>query len=201
MPEEVDDPELMRAFKSGDLSAREAVWRKYEHTVRRWLEGGFPCRGWSFKGFGRGHAEVDDCLQEVYRRGMKHELAVKYERGRPYSAVLRMVAQYVVIDQARRHRRTLVELGDGLASTFEDPGDLLDQASAEIRVEVYRSALSPRDRDFFERSMYLDDASVRELARHYGISRRAVQKWREHLWQQLLTFFPEHRSSARPPWQ
>src|SRR5262245_21462914 len=110
-----EHPELLPAFRRGDRSALEAVYRRYVSDVVRLLRLGVTSGGARARGID-GHALLD-AAQDVFVRAFGEAGRLGYDGIRPYRAYLLRIAQNLRIDQLRRAGREVL-LDD---AATEDP--------------------------------------------------------------------------------
>jgi RNA polymerase sigma-70 factor (ECF subfamily) len=158
MNEANDDHTLVQLARSGELSAFEALARRHQPTLLRFLRRRLPAQ------------EVEDAAQEVLVRA--------YQRlGQCHTAFrawLLMIAYRQTIDHHRRPKLKLSAAEEEVAS-HADPADPLIAAESRGRLwDIARRTLS--DEQFTALWLfYADDLNAKEIARVLGKSWIAVK--------------------------
>lgn len=205
------NPKFLAAFRAGCASALADVYRAYERPLKN-----FVVRGFAFKSDGRQlyfgglHSEHDleDIIQETFRRAFGERARHAYDGVRPYKNYLFTIARNAVItDMASRRRQ--IPVGEALMR--DAPSDdlspleswVLSQRAAlgdddhvgshELleNLEIYGllmgflEALDGDARRFFE-VRFLGQCSQEKTARRMGWNRARVRKLEAQLRRDFL---------------
>lgn len=161
-----DELRLLRAAAAGDRGAAERLVEGTYHTVYAALHR-----------LAGGEADLAaDLTQETYRKAWA---ALPTFRGRArFSTWLYRIAYTTFLSHARRPRR-LLPLEEELARTVDDPAPDPEESAAGARSaeRLRRAVLAlPEDLRFTVTARYWRGLSVREIARHEGITGVAIRK-------------------------
>ncbi len=219
--------EFLDAFRAGNPQALADVYRAFERPLRN-----FILRGFSFKSEGRqlffgGVADahdLEDILQETFRRAFGARAREAYDGVRPYKNYLFTIARNAVITDLATRRRQ-IPVGEALmrdapsddlsaleswvmtqrASLYED-----QELSCHERVEnleIYGLLMSfmeclPEDEQRFFELRFLGQCSQENTARRMGWNRARVRKLEARLRGAFLCHaagsgYLESRSEAR----
>lgn len=169
----VEDRELLLAFRAGEPSALRRVLAHYAPLVSRALRGGFSFMAGSqrvrFQGYDSPF-DLEDALQEVFKRAFSEHARLTYDGLRPYRAYLGMMMRNTVINdfqaRARKLERYVIDeieavVDDEGWSAADDPLGLApdgpsgqperDAESAELRrlVVDFKEGLAEREAEVF----------------------------------------------------
>ncbi len=221
------NPEFLEAFRAGDNVALAAVYRAYEKPLRN-----FILRGFAFKSEGRqlffggmyDANDVEDILQETFRRAFGARARQTYDGIRPYKNYLFTIARNAVItDQAARRRQ--IPVGEALMrdapsddltpleswvvsqrAALQEGADLTSHERVE-NLEIYgllmgfMEELSDEEQRFFE-LRFLGQCSQEITAQKMGWNRARVRKAEARLRRAFLCHasgsgYLESRSESR----
>ncbi|HUF77538.1 MAG TPA: sigma-70 family RNA polymerase sigma factor [Thermoanaerobaculia bacterium] len=161
-----DELRLLRAAAAGDRGAAErlvdATYRTVYAALHR-LAGGDP-------------ELAADLTQETYRKAWAALPA--FRGGARFSTWLYRIAYTTFLSHARRPRR-LLPLEEELARTVDAPGPDPEESAGRARAaEHLRKAVLALAEDlrFAVTAHYWRGLSVREIARHEGVSEVAIRK-------------------------
>jgi RNA polymerase sigma factor (sigma-70 family) len=221
------DPKLLDDFRAGKAPALERVYRAFLQPLKN-----FVVRGFAFKSDGRDlyfrglwtEHDLDDIIQETFRRAFGFKARQSYDGIRPYKNYLFTIARNAVINDLMCKSR---QIPVGEALTRDAPGDELgpleswvlnhwtqieaDVASgSEERVEnleiyaliaAFLESLSEEEQSFF-RSRFLSHCSQETTARRMGWNRARVRKLESRLRRAFLchvqgTGYLESRGESR----
>ncbi|MEL7367647.1 MAG: RNA polymerase sigma factor [Myxococcota bacterium] len=200
------NPELLAAFRDGDKQALAEVYRAFEQPLRN-----FILRGFAFKSEGRqlffggvyDSNDLEDILQETFRRAFGVRARAAYDGVRPYKNYLFTIARNAVItDMTVRSRQIPVGEalmrdvpGDELSpleswvvaqrAVHQDDQDFSSQEHVE-NLEIYgllmgfMECLSDEERRFF-RLRFLGQCSQENTAQRMGWNRARVRKLESRL--------------------
>src|SRR3954471_13952893 len=97
--------ELLQAFRAGDRRALEDVYRHYRGDVAAFLSHGFSFRSGErtlrFRGYTQPF-DLNNAVQETFTRAFKQSARLGYDRVRPYTGYLLVIARNIVIDELRQ---------------------------------------------------------------------------------------------------
>jgi RNA polymerase sigma factor (sigma-70 family) len=100
----VRNPELLVRFRRGDRDAMDEVYRYYAPGVSAFLHKGFSFRSgesfFFFRGFSD-EAELESCVQEVFRRAFEEKARLSYNGVTSFSNWVLAIARNMVINQFR----------------------------------------------------------------------------------------------------
>jgi len=212
----VDNRALLQRFRRGEAKALRQVLAHYAPLISGLLRRGF---GFNVGGerirFGGYEStfDLEDALQEVFRRAFSENARLNYDGLRPYKAYLGAIARNTVINEYQARKRKLerfaVELNDTMHvveeewSASDDPlafGDseptgkpAKDVETIELRnlLLTFRDTLSDRERDIFGLRFeeHLSHAAITERS---GISPSKIKTTEAHIRKRLLHYLREH---------
>lgn len=158
-----EDRALLDSFRRGERDALANVFTHYAPHVASLLKSGF---GFSaagqrvrFSGYTRVF-ELEDALQEVFKRAFSERARMSYDGLRPYAAYVAVIARNLVIDQYTTRRRELLHFNFNDADVA-DHDELIGVESAgrperealagELRglVSAFRATLNEREQTIF----------------------------------------------------
>lgn len=210
MPLLVDDRDLLDAFRHGERTALERVFRHYAPDLSRTLAQGFTVGGSAghahFPGY-RSRFDLEDALHEVFLRAFSERARFAYDGLTPFRNYLLGIARGVVIDHWRRigrRERLVGNAADGgreepattAAETGTEPLEGLldatgnperDLADAELVREVvrFRAELSAEEREIF-RLRFQEGRSLAEVEAETGRSPSKVKTLERRLRARIL---------------
>jgi RNA polymerase sigma factor (sigma-70 family) len=178
MPLLRNDPDLLSAFRAGERSALERVYRHYVRSLEAYFRG--LCRSAGVPDFARGNA-VQDLLQEAFIRAFSPSAREAYDGVRDFLPYLRVIARNCFIDALRKRRSEL-------PIALEDPCTQLDEIDAEAAyepevlatLEIYLKNLSPLLGGVYEMRFVLG-LSQEVACERLGLSRRSLRTHEQHL--------------------
>jgi RNA polymerase sigma-70 factor (ECF subfamily) len=171
---------LLDAFRAGERSALESVYRHYVGAVVAVLRGGVALSGGG-RVPGAPADVVSDLVQETFIRAFSERARLAYDGLRDYQPYLLTIARNLLIDWARTQGRTL-ELPEDLG---ELPAETPLASARHLGVaEAYIASLSGELRQAHEQR-YVLGRTQEEAARALGVSRHHVRTLERHLQQGL----------------
>lgn len=221
------DPMLLEHFRAGQASALERVYRSFLQPLKN-----FVLRGFAFKSDGRdlyfrglwSEHDLDDIVQETFRRAFGFKARQSYDGVRPYKNYLFTIARNAVINDLMFKSR---QIPVGEALTRDAPGEELGPLESwvlnhwtqleagvvphsEERVEnleiyglitAFLEALSEEEGRFFQ-VRFLGHCSQETTARQMGWNRARVRKLEARLRRAFLchvqgTGYLESRHESR----
>jgi len=135
----VENRDLLTRFRAGESSAMRQVFEHYARDVAALLRRGFGFgvsggRRVRFHGFHETF-DLEDALQEIFRRAFSDNARKNYDGLRPYKAYLGAIARNTVIDTYQANARRLERYG------FEE----LESAPQQIEWSAADDALESDD--------------------------------------------------------
>lgn len=210
----VDDRDLLRRFRRGDNSALRQVFAHYAPQVAAMLRRGFGFhaggRRVQFQGY-RETFDLEDGLQEIFRRAFSDNARNAYDGLRSYKTYLGAIARNVVINTYLANARRLERFGFEEVETVGDNNewsaadDFLGQETeptgkperdAETRelralVESYKKALAKREREVF--TLRFDERlSHTEITGRTGLSASKIKTAEARIRTGLLRHLHKH---------
>jgi RNA polymerase sigma factor (sigma-70 family) len=203
---------LLAAFKAGDRSALDNVYRQYSRGVRAFLGKGFTFRSgkgnFHFRGI-HDDSELDSSVQEVFRRAFEERARTSYNGINSFTNWVLAIARNMVINSFRNRE---VAVSQYVAAT-DDRGvaGFMDRemsrdysgvlyAQAEKRQDVlvedaelkqlitnFLQALSEPDRQLLT-CRFIDGLGQEEAARTLGSTRMKVRTTEARLRNRLRAF-------------
>lgn len=205
------NPEFLSEFRLGTASALDAVYRTFERPLKN-----FVIRGFAFKSEGRQlyfgglHAQHDleDIIQETFRRAFGHRARQSYDGIRPYKNYLFTIARNAVITDMSSRRRQ-IPVGEALIrdapsedlspleswvlsqrATFGDDDEVCSQDRVE-NLEIYGLLMGfveslDNDTARFFQFRFLGQCSQENTARRMGWNRAKVRKLESRLRRDFL---------------
>lgn len=195
------NPNFLEAFRQGRAEALDRVYRAFQPSLRN-----FVLRGFAFKSEGRHlyfqglweQHDLDDIVQETFRRAFGVKARASYDGIRPYKNYLFTIARNAVITDLSSRRRQ-IPVGEALMrdtpsddmspleswvlaqriTSSEEAGCLSDERVENL--EVYGlimgfvEALSPEETSFFN-LRFLAQCSQESTAKRMGWNRARVRK-------------------------
>ena len=222
-----NDPAFLDAFRAGEARALDRVYRAFERPLRNFIVRGFAFhsggRPLHFGGYLVEH-DLQDILQETFRRAFGVKARQSYDGVRPFKNYLFTIARNAVITDIT-HRQRQIPVGEAVhcdapseeMSTleswvasqrplFSDPQPPSSHEQME-HLEVFAllagfiEFLSEEDARFFHHR-FLDGLSQESTARQMGWNRARVRKREERLRRAFLVHvqgsgYLEARSESR----
>lgn len=210
----VQDRALNARFKAGDRDALATVFSFYAPRVVEMLGRGFSFDAGGervrFSGYTR-RFELEDVLQDVFRRAFAERARLAYDGLRPYGAYLATIARNLVIDSytARKRELACFVIDDSTDTTSDDwassddpfaehtPAPTgrpeRDLMSAELRglVQTFKGSLGEREQAIFV--LRFDEAlSHNAIAERTGFSVSQVKTTESKLRAALLRHLKGH---------
>lgn len=206
------DPDFLEQFRAGKAHALERIYRIYYRPLRS-----FVLRGFAFQSEGRQlyfggmaqDSDIEDVIQETFRRAFGARARGAYDGVRPYKNYLFTIARNAVItDMTVRSRQ--IPVGEALMrdapsdelsplqswvlnqrSTFEpDESSRSDERLESLEVSSllmgFLESLDEESQRFF-RTRFLGQLSQESTARALGWNRARVRKWEARLRKAFLT--------------
>ena len=189
----VDDRQLLKRFRDGDGQALEQVFNHYAAYVAGLLRKGFSFSAGGntarFAGY-VGIFDLEDALQEVFRRAFSEAARSNYDGLRPYRAYLTAITKNTVINDYLARRRALERFSVDDSETYPDdagwsaaddplaPGDgpasghpERDAQTRELRglIAQFKESLEPRECTVFE-LRFEEGLSHTEITARIGLS-------------------------------
>jgi len=139
MPDPLDDSSLMLRYKDGDTSAFEALYRRHNDALYRYLLR--LCRN---------QHTAEDLYQETWSKIIRSR--GRYRPTAKFTTFLYRVAHNCFIDNIRRNKRHDVETNadpDATAHPADDQAAIVDKGKARERLESALLLLPDEQRDVF----------------------------------------------------
>ena len=112
------DPSFLERFRAGRAEALERVYRYYHGPLRGFVRGGFAFRSNGRNLHFRGdcqHADVEDVIQETFRRAFGTQARARYDGIRPYKNYLFTVARNALMTELTLQKR-MIPVGEALTN-------------------------------------------------------------------------------------
>jgi RNA polymerase sigma-70 factor, ECF subfamily len=178
------DPGLLEAFRRGEHSVLEQVYRAYAPSVARYLERSRAGRS--------GVLDVAAAQQESFARAFSPRAREAYDGRRPYAAWLRAVARSAAVAVLRRGGRLAercvpleqVEEGAGWEAEGESPEEHVLREEGRTLVRRFLAGLGAQERSLLE-LRFMEGLSQREAGEELGLSRQEVRTREARLRQEL----------------
>ncbi|MCA9553137.1 MAG: sigma-70 family RNA polymerase sigma factor [Myxococcales bacterium] len=221
------NPAFLDAFREGHPQALEAVYRAFERPLKNFVVRGFAFRSEGrelyFGGLSHAH-DLEDIVQETFRRAFGVRARQSYDGVRPYKNYLFTIARNAVITDMSSRRRQ-IPVGEALMrdaphddlSPLESwvvsqraamgEGDAMDSHDQVENLEIYGllmgfvESLTAEEATFF-RLRFLAGCSQENTARRMGWNRARVRKLEARLRRAFLCHasgsgYLEARADAR----
>ncbi|HSI05446.1 MAG: RNA polymerase sigma factor [Myxococcota bacterium] len=172
-----EDRALLDRFRGGERDALTVVFTHYAPHVASLLKSGFGFSAGGqrvrFGGYKRVF-ELEDALQEVFKRAFSERARMSYDGLRPYAAYMAVIARNLVIDQYASRRRELLHFNFEDSTTANDddspaPGGRPEREllASELRgvIDDFRAKLDEREQTIFK-------LRFEENLSHAGITER-----------------------------
>jgi RNA polymerase sigma factor (sigma-70 family) len=203
--------EFLLAFRQGERTALESVYRTYVDDVLNLFRRGFVSGEAQVRGISDRQALLD-ATQEVFVKAFGRAGRLGYDGVRPYRPYLLQIARNVRIDTLRRSGREVlvampfaadldaVNLEEALAEgrSIETPIHREDSNARELRglVRRYVSGLSAELQQFVE-LRFCDELAQAEVAERMSVTRRRVRTWETFVLSGLRKMLEEADASGR----
>ena len=212
----VDNRDLLVRFRAGEGAAMRQVFEHYARPVAALLRRGFGFavsggRRVRFHGF-RDTFDLEDALQEVFRRAFSDGARQRYDGLRPYEAYLGAIARNTVVDTYLANVRRLERYGfEELESAPQsddwsaaddalEPGNdaptgnpELDAETRELRALVgeFRATLGEREARVF--ALRFDERLTHDaVAARTGLSPSKIKTAEARIRKDMLRFMHRH---------
>lgn len=179
-------PETLRGFRSGDGPTLRAIYREHAEDIANMLR-----RGFSFSSSGQAHRfvgyasafELQDALQETFRRAFEPRARASFDGIRPYGPYLRTIARNVVLRTFRRQRETFPVVDeftdDPHGVVLHDPEQVnpdtaIEREQLEEIVRSFTEQLGESDRALLN-LRFVEGLSQRDAASELGLGRQQVR--------------------------
>lgn len=179
MPLLRNDPELLAAFRAGERTALERVYRHYVRAVDAYFR--TLCRSAGLGDFLQ-PSVVQDLLQEAFIRAFSPGAREAYDGVRDFLPYLRVIARNCFVDALRKRKSDLAvpldepQLFAGSTDPREEPYD----PEVLAALESYLSELPPALRGVYEQRFVLGLSQELACAK-LGVSRRSLRTQEDRL--------------------
>ena len=184
----LEDRELLNAYRRGDRSALEEVYREYAQRLFAFLAKGFTYQSQGASCVFRGYREpweLEEAVQEVFVRAFAPGARNAYDGLRPFRNYLFTIARNLVIDRFRRAGREVIAEQDDLADRAPpDPNEAGAQRDPEHaaadrelaqHVEAFVQALDRDEREVFTQR-FREQRSIEAVARQLSMTEHRVKR-------------------------
>ena len=211
----VEDRDLLDRFRAGEAKALARVFAHYAESVAAVLRRGFSFRAGEqpirFQGYA-GVFDLEDAIQEIFRRAFSEHARSTYDGLRPYRAYLSTIVRNTVINDYLARSRVLERYSiDDMAPVPTDPDwsaadDVLGDEAPEPRgeperdaetqelhrlVQVFKATLSGREREVFA-LRFARGLSQAQIEAESGLSASKIKTAEAHLRKSFLRFMRGH---------
>ncbi len=170
----VENRDLLGRFRQGESAAMMQVFTHYAPQVASLLRRGFTFAAGEQRVRFSGYAQifdVEDCLQEIFRRAFSERARSRYDGLRPFSSYIITIAKNVVINEYQARKRALANfhveekhIDDVVTDEWSAHDDVLvdapnvptgrpeqDSETAELRglIVDFRKTLNEREQAVF----------------------------------------------------
>ncbi len=199
-----EDRALLDGFRRGERDALAKVFAHYAPHVTSLLRNGFGFNSGDqrirFGGYSRVF-ELEDAVQETFKRAFSERSRANYDGLRPYAAYIAVIARNLVIDQYTSRRRELLHFSfdDNDAAESDETGAVVaarperDALAGELRrlVSTFRAGLEPREQQVF--TLRFDESlSHAAITERTGLSASQVKTTEAKLRTALLKHLKRH---------
>ena len=208
----VENRPLLLKFREGDPAALRIVFEHYGPIVTALLRGGFSFQAGEqrvrFGGFER-IFDLEDILQEVFRRAFSDGARQSYDGLRPYKAYLGAITRNAVINDYQAKRRQLdryqIEVDAAESDDWSAAHDPMvahgavtgqphrDLEAAELRtlIQGFRDDLTGREREVF-RLRFEEGLSHTQIEAQSGLSASKIKTSEARIKKALLRHVKRH---------
>lgn len=210
----VENRAFLDRFRAGDPGALRAVYEAHVYDLAGFLRRGFVFnaagRSLRFRGYDSTF-DLEDCLQEVFRRAFGERARISYDGLRPYRNYLWTIARNVVINDYQARVKKLsryedVTESDHVADDEWGPGDDPLVTTPNSHSNPEKAALSDELRSLVDRFVdelparehrvfelrYRRGASHLEIERELGLSPSKIKTTEGRIRKRLLRFLHQH---------
>ncbi len=155
------DRALLDGFRRGERDALAKVFTHYAPHVASLLKSGFGFNSGNqrirFGGYSRVF-ELEDALQETFKRAFSERARVSYDGLRPYAGYIAVIARNLVIDQYTSRRRELLHFSfeehdvpetDGTSTGSARPEHEAMTRELRALLASFRAELTEREQQVF----------------------------------------------------
>lgn len=157
----IKNPELLAAFRRGEKTAMEMVYRHYVKGVSHFMQKGFSFRSadrfFYFKGY-RSPFDLHNAVQEVFRRAFEERARVSYNGINSYSNWILAIARNMIINQFRNKEIPFSQFEDRSQEGGERQWD--NEITEEYSGVLYGTASEKQD-------SALEKAQLAELMKRF----------------------------------
>jgi RNA polymerase sigma factor (sigma-70 family) len=201
---------LLDAFRAGERHALERVYREYHGVLYGLFRHGFAAGGSGRVAGCRQVADVEDLVQETFRKAFEVRARTSYDGVRPFRAWLLQLARNLAVDRLRKRGEVLMTQHqddpappDIEALSIEPPAPPDAETEQEARelhalVEQFVARLSERERLVFH-ARFRDRLSVREAVERTGLTTMRVRTTEKAVRARLLAHVQAAGYLARLP--
>ena len=196
---------LLDAFRAGRREALTEVYQLHAPDLARLLRLGF-----TFEAGGRAHRfvgyagafELQDALQETFRRAFEEGARLRYDGLRPYGPYLFAISRNVVLRTFRAREVLFPTTGEmALVSAEPDgrssPENALHREQVRRLVSRFLETLGADDRRLLS-LRFIDGVAQRDAAEQLGIGRQRLRSREDKLRERLVIHLRAHGASAGP---
>lgn len=197
----VDDRALLDAFRRGERGALATLYRHYARPVYSLLKNGFSFRSgdaWRRTQGARSEAEVEDLMQETFRRAFEERARLAYDGLRPYRSYLFMIARNLVLDLLRKRTPEFAAdlTDDGSDPDFTEPEakspeEVATEGQLRGLVQQFRGDLSPEQQQFFD-LRFVDEQEQKDVQAALGLSLYRIRTLERQLRKRMLAHLQKH---------
>jgi RNA polymerase sigma factor (sigma-70 family) len=199
-----EDRALLDRFRRGERDALGRVFSHYAPHVASLLKSGFGFNAGNqrirFGGYGRVF-ELEDALQETFKRAFSERARMSYDGLRPYAGYIAVIARNLVIDQYTSRRRELLHFtfDDSDSPELDDSGAVAiarperEALDSELRTLVasFRADLDEREQTVF--TLRFDEGlSHAAITEQTGLSASQLKTTEAKLRTSLLKHLKRH---------
>jgi RNA polymerase sigma factor (sigma-70 family) len=198
----VEDRPLLEAFRRGEISALERVYRHYAPKVAIAVRRGFTVNGAAGPTLIRAATsqfESDGIVQEVFVRAFTERARNSYDGLRPYLDFLVGISRHIILDQGRRQgsREVLTDLTTGEWALADDPAPSAEETLVDTAARDLVRRFLDEQCDEKDRKLYLlrfqDDLAQEATAKEVGLTRIQIRRWETKFRARLLRFLKRER--------
>jgi RNA polymerase sigma-70 factor (ECF subfamily) len=204
------DRSLLQAFRLGERSALERVYRAFAQDIAGLLRKGFAFesrgRRRHFVGYRSPH-DLHDALHETFRRAFEPGARQAYDGIRPYAPYLRTIARNFVLGEFRRREALFVDVEQGGKLDETTPlhvepapspeGAVASQQVREL-VQDFLQGLPTQERQLLN-LRFVEGLSQRDAAEQLGLGRQRLRGRENKLRRKLVRFLRERGETDLMP--